>query len=68
MLLYLYLHLRLGSFKHTQTLAKVVVTDAAPFEKSYVLGNFNAFGSMGFIIGWVSCSLAIIISLTEALP
>jgi len=40
-----------GCFKHTQTVGKSIVSDLAPRDKSHVLGNFNAFGSMGFIIG-----------------
>lgn len=27
------------------------MTSLAPNEKSHVLGNFNAYGSMGFIVG-----------------
>ncbi len=41
----------LGCFKHTQTIGKSIITDLAPQLKSHVLGNFNAFGSMGFILG-----------------
>ncbi|CAG7834520.1 unnamed protein product [Allacma fusca] len=40
-----------GMFKHTQTLGKAILADLAPNEKSYVFGNVNAFGSMGYIIG-----------------
>lgn len=28
-----------------------MLADLAPNEKSYVLGNVNAFGSMGYIVG-----------------
>lgn len=40
-----------GIFKHTQTIGKSIVSELSSKDKSYVIGNFNAFGSMGFILG-----------------
>ncbi|CAL8111458.1 unnamed protein product [Orchesella dallaii] len=40
-----------GIFKHTQTVGKSIVSELSTKDKSHVIGNFNAFGSMGFILG-----------------
>ncbi|BFZ09265.1 hypothetical protein BsWGS_12304 [Bradybaena similaris] len=42
----------LGCFKHSQTITKAFLAEAGPdHERSALLGNFNSFSNIGFVVG-----------------
>ena len=41
-----------GVFKHSQTLSKGLFVDGvSPTQQAEIMGHFNSFSSMGFIVG-----------------